>query len=305
MATKSRIDAFFEGTISETELITLVNELFTAPDFYESCWDEFDVLFQRIVWEYPDGHLLTFAPKEGLVFSHIKNQITAEINSELETLFNGLKLASKFDKEVNGFRLTRLDGEDLTPDDMVLLVNSAAAAHGAPVLNLPWEDRAGSAADEAEEFLEDEDADEQLKESYAFFARFYELDGNLPALPWGACLNTSDALMPEYSSWGRFYRLLSVLEEDKKWIVINGECCGTCAGGSIRSIKEEQPELADAPTLVVYEQNAEGKWGALGWVAHYLYLEKPESLVLEALAKELGLRVTWDGEKETGFFVLS
>lgn len=306
MTTSSSSDAFFDGTITKSDLIALVKEVFTAPDFYESCWDEFDVLFQRMVWEFPDGLLLTFAPKEGLAISDIEKELTSgdTFSVALKAFLESKSIAAKFDKDANGYRLTQEDGDDLSPEKIVELIDDLAQSHGSPILNLPWEDRIGNIADESEDYLEDEDTDEQLRASYRFFSQLNDL-GELPALPWDARLNDSDSLMPAFSSWGRFYRLLEVLAEEKQWIVINSECCGTCAAGSIRDVKENQPELANAPSLVVYEQNAEGKWGALGWVAHFTYLEAPESFELEAVAKELGLRLVWDGAPGSDFFVIS
>jgi len=288
------VEGFFASTLSKTEMVAFVEAILTADDFYESCWDEFEALFRRVVWRFPDDWLVTYGPREGTFVQHLtekwdggseaKNQVLSAVAA-----FGG---TADFEDAVNGFTL-QVNGGMLGPAEIVAVVDALTTAHGVPTLELPWFDRAERISDDVEEILDDEDLDEAARRSYEVFARLYSTKLR-PTSPWKIAMTDSDDLLPHHSAYGRFYQLMDELEE-RNWIVINGECCGTCAGSSIREARADDPSKANSPTFVVFEQNAESTWGISGWVRILQSRGEGFEELAEAIAS-VGLRIEADSD---------
>lgn len=309
--TAERVEAFLTGSISKTDLVTLVHTVFTIEEFLDSPWSESDALAPRALWIYPDDTCLTFAPREGLFVTHLRDQLTAtaQIGGEVSEIIAAPD-ALTWVEHANGFSILLADPDTMTPAWLVRLIDALAGSHGgAPTLLLPWEQIINEAEELTDTYVEDpDDADENLLAAIALFTGLADLNGIVPdgLLPWKTEISFGDDAMPAWSGHGRFYRFLDDLQDNRGFIVINGECCGTCASGSIRDAREENPDLADAPTFVVYEQNTDSKWGTSGWVNHLVYEPDPAALAaLRAAAATEGLTIEPDPAGDDFYTVVS
>ncbi len=171
--------------------------------------------------------------------------------------------------------------------------------YGIPALKLPWEEFYQGAIDEV-----DEDADEEDLEvgDLALLEAQKLIEGDVSDPLWSSiALDYGDNYLPKDCDFHRFEAMTSDLE-DENWIVIWNECCGTCAGGSIRDRRGE-PGYAEAPAFVVYGQNADVYFAPDGSIHDYLHYpdELGKGREME-LAKEYGFKVTDQGD---GFFVFN
>lgn len=296
-------EKFLSGTLTKTEVVDLIGEVFTTPDFYDSCWDEFEALFRRVVWVFTDRWMVTFGPNEGLFIQHLdeKWEEAGSPASEVAAVVAQFDGKHEFSSAANGFQVFGPDGEMPSSQQIVLVVDSLAKEHGEPILALPW----GDILDRISDRFEDEDYDEDDEESLATLTFMDQVNkaSETPSSPWQTQIASSDGYFPEHSGYARFYRLMDDLEE-RNWIVINGECCGTCAGSSIRFARAEDPSKENSPVFVVYEQNAEFSWGVSGWINSMHGKDVGFDELAEVVASS-GLKIEFDNDSKDLFYIRS
>lgn len=301
---RAEIDAFLNEEISKEDFISLVNWLFTSEEVFAYGWSESDQVWQRMFWVYPDKVMITFAPREGVFVTHLTAELSedCELGQELRAAFPDWGFT--WNSAANGFSVDGVNHEGVSVEAIVQLVEGLGALRGEPKVGLPWVEKIEMAEDLADEYEFDEDSDPEDAARIEFMTALSELSEEPKQLPWDASFETFDDGMPVYSSYGRLYELMRVLEEERNWIVINGECCGTCASGTQRDIIADRPELENAPALIIYEQNAEGKWGASGWVCHMIYQTEPEHVKqLEEVCALTGVTLAADSGDENFFYL--
>lgn len=186
------------------------------------------------------------------------------------------------------------------------LNNDLKATHGSPHLVLPWmgaldlflENREEYAGEYEEEIIDDELEDDENQEAINAVASFdflagLDLEDSSSVVHSGLLtVEHQESHLPPQAAYFRFFRMLEELE-DEDWIVLYNECCGPCASGSLKDIRDEEPDKVNWPSFVVWEQSPENDYQANGEIKvdHYCDNIESEAPVLRKIAKKYGFQV--------------
>lgn len=134
---------------------------------------------------------------------------------------------------------------------------------GKPKIILPWEDW---------DRVSDQFAQSEEEEHAALCKEFEEEVINIGDNElWSDCEFTyGEDCLPAGCDYVKFEAFVEDLEE-KNWIVVWDECCGTCASGSIQDARESEPEKVDSPAFVIYGQNADNYFHPDGSITNYMF----------------------------------
>lgn len=238
------------------------------------------------------GLRLTFVYENGLILNVCADGKISAFNSPSTSSLGAQWSTSDID---GVFKYS--DKAEMSDIETVLV--DLLGRNGVPALKLPWEEFYESALDELEDDADEEDlevVDLALREAQKIIE-----DGISDPLWSSAEITYGENHLPEDCDFNRFEEMVDQLESEN-WIVIWNECCGTCAGGNIRSQREE-PGHGNTPAFVVYGQNADAYFSPDGSVNSYLHYpdEFGKGYEME-LAKKYGFKVTDQGD---GFFLFN
>jgi hypothetical protein len=244
-------------------------------------WSVFEALGLRLTFVYENGLILTVCG-DGKISAFNSPNTTALGAGWSTTDINGVFQYS----------------DEAEMSDIETIILDLMDRNGVPALKLPWEEFYESALEELEDADEEdlEVGDLALREAQKI------IEGEITDPMWSSAeITFGDNYLPKDCDFNRFEEMVNQLESEN-WIVIWNECCGTCAGGSIRS-QREVPEYASAPAFVVYGQNADAYFAPDGSVHDYLHYpdEFGKGYEME-LAKKYGFKVTDQGD---GFFIFN
>lgn len=291
---------FFNGTITKLELITLGFELLSNDD--DQALYEYEILYRRMLWVFGSGWVCTLAPGEGLFVQNLFED-WSEDETPLEKLSEilpaGIRL-SAFKPHANGFELRNSQDQVPEPDEVLQVVESFTTFFGQVSLLLPW------SSTPFETFFEDyadelEDHDDNEIATATFFSK---VAAGLPsALPWKTELCEPCDGMPAYSSHGNLQLFFEALDEQAGWIVLPGQCCGTCAHDELKDARESEPQKASSPSFITYANSALGSWGRSGWISQpFFESEAKNILTLRDLAAQVNLQIEGGADD---YYVLS
>jgi hypothetical protein len=256
--------------------------VFVENQLSRGTWSVFAALGMRLTFVYENGLILNICGDGRIMAFDVPS--TKSLGSDwTKSEHNGVYLYS---------------GEDELSNIEPVLIEMLSL-NGVPALKLPWDDFYESAFDD---FDEDADEDDLEVDELVLLEAKKIVDGEISDPLWSSVEMTyGDNYLPNDCDFFRFHEMANQLEEDG-WIVIWNECCGSCAGSSIRDQRED-PERANSPAFVIYGQNADVYFAPDGSIHDYLHYpdELGKGYEME-LAKKYGFKVTDQGD---GFFLFN
>jgi len=272
----------------EIVFLTLVETLKNFP-LFEDPWGSHNSVARRVIAKYSNGLIFSIPIDRS---PNLTNLIIEKLNGDPQIEFEKWKskLSNNNDWKWSwgsfGWRIELFDN-----DTIIKILQELKSIYGEPRIVLPWMSFVEQYLDDPEDFNETfvED-DENLQAGAELIASFEDLDSELIEICEG------DENLSENSAYIRFFKMLQTLESEYNWIVLDNECCGSCAGGSIRQIQESNPEKLNSSTFVVWEQSASDSFFADGdlEITHYLGENINEITELELAASKFGFKVEQD-----------
>ena len=288
------VDLLEEGRLSDEQITNLLVDFVEDETIFGYTDGIDEALARRIVFSFSDGTLLSYSAGEGVILSHLTDELTLSDwtkYSYLDEYGTPIILSN-----TNGFMIVTGD-EGTTLLDSVKAMEEKLNESAKVIIPMNYIAERNS-EDGLEEYLSQAGVDEEDEEDeslivYTAAFKIFELIANA-SLPFKREVEYVEAedYMPAYSGYGKFIKMLDILEAEYGWGVIRDECCGSCAGGSGRDFRSQEG-FENASIFYTWSQNSNSYWGTSGWISHQHYTADEKEIVeLTTAAVKAGVNVT-------------